>query len=73
MVSNAGHHSQVQCRLLMKYTEDLANQIAITTVSAYLVVIQVRVKYLECFSKHELYNLMGDRILKPTNPRVQSF
>ena len=41
MVSNAGHHSQVQCRLLMKYTEDLANQIAITTVSAYLVVIQV--------------------------------
>ena len=41
MVSNAGHHSQVQCRLLMKHTEDLANQIAITTVSAYLVVIQV--------------------------------
>ena len=41
MVSNAGHDLQVQCRLLMKYTEDLANQIAIITVSAYLVVIQV--------------------------------
>lgn len=41
MVSNSGHHAQVQCRLFIKYSEDLANQIAITTVSAYLVVIQV--------------------------------
>ena len=41
MVNNSGHHAQVQCRLFIKYSEDLANQIAITTVSAYLVVIQV--------------------------------
>ena len=41
MVSNFGHHAQVQCRLFIKYSENLANQIATTTVSAYLVVIQV--------------------------------
>ena len=41
MVSDAGRHSQVQCSLLITYSEDLANQIATTTVSADLVVIQV--------------------------------
>ena len=40
MVSNAGHHSQVQCRLFVKYSEDLANQITATTMSTYLVDIQ---------------------------------
>lgn len=41
MVSDAGRHSQVQCSLLITYSEDLANQITTTTVSADLVVIQV--------------------------------
>ena len=41
MVSNAGHHWQIQCRLFIKYSEDLANQTATTTMSSYLVVIQV--------------------------------
>lgn len=40
MVSNAGHHSQVQCRLFVKYSEDLATQITTTTGSAYLADIQ---------------------------------
>ena len=41
MVSNAGHLWQVQCRLFIKYSEDLANQTTTTTMSSYLVVIQV--------------------------------
>ena len=40
MVSNAGHHWQVQCRLFVKYSEDLANQVTTTTLSAYSVNIQ---------------------------------
>lgn len=40
MVSDAGRHSQVQCSLLITYSEDLANQMP-STVSADLVVIQV--------------------------------
>ena len=40
MVSNAGHHSHVKCRLFVKYSEDLANQITTITMSAYLVDIQ---------------------------------
>ena len=40
MVGNDGHHSRVKCRLFVKYSEDLANQITNTTGSAYLVDIQ---------------------------------
>ena len=40
MVNNAGHHSQVQCRLFVKFSEDLANQITATTMSTDLVDIQ---------------------------------
>ena len=40
MVNNAGHHSQFQCRLFVKYTDDLGSQIPTTTMFAYLVDIQ---------------------------------